>query len=154
MLHRLMEAGLARQIDPDRTFRPMIELTAAGVAVMKGTQLPPVTLIDLITPQRSAAPVARRERAEKRSVPDDPDEQLDPETSQRFSRLRTARLELARERQVPPYCICHDSTLKTIARLAPESAESLEQIKGMGPMKIKMYGEKLLAAVKGTDSAE
>ena len=41
MLHRLMEAGLARQRDPDGVkFRPVIELTAAGVEVMKGT-VPP-----------------------------------------------------------------------------------------------------------------
>ena len=40
MLHRLMEAGLARQRDPDGVkFRPVVELTAAGVAVMKGEQL-------------------------------------------------------------------------------------------------------------------
>src|SRR3954452_7300429 len=48
MLHRLIEAGLARQRDPDRNFRPVVELTAAGVAVMKGEQAPPAPLIDLI----------------------------------------------------------------------------------------------------------
>jgi ATP-dependent DNA helicase RecQ len=153
MLHRLMEAGLARQIDPDRTFRPMVELTAAGVAVMKGTQVPPVTLIDLVTPMRSSATVPRRERAERRSAAENPDEQLDPDTTERFSRLRAARLELARVRQLPSYCICHDSTLKTIARLAPDNLEALEQIKGMGPMKVKMYGEKLLEAVRDSSSS-
>jgi superfamily II DNA helicase RecQ len=38
--------------------------------------------------------------------------------------------------------------LKLIALSAPESPQGLESIKGMGPMKVKMYGEKLLAAVK------
>ena len=48
MLHRLMEAGLARQRDPDGVkFRPVVELTASGVSVMKGEALPPATLIDL-----------------------------------------------------------------------------------------------------------
>src|SRR5207237_1446731 len=48
MLHRLMEAGLARQRDPEgMKFRPVVELTAAGVAVMKGEQLPPTSLADL-----------------------------------------------------------------------------------------------------------
>ena len=55
MLHRLMEAGLARQRDPDGVkFRPVIELTAAGIAVMKGEQLPPAPLIDLL-PQTFAS---------------------------------------------------------------------------------------------------
>ena len=54
MLHRLMEAGLARQRDPDGVkFRPVVELTAAGVAVMKGEQLPPASLADLM-PRRAA----------------------------------------------------------------------------------------------------
>ncbi len=40
MLHRLMEAGLARQRDPDGVkFRPVVELTASGVSVMKGEAL-------------------------------------------------------------------------------------------------------------------
>lgn len=58
------------------------------------------------------------------------------------------RLELARQRELPPYCICHDSTLKSIARIAPTDLTGLEQIKGMGPYKIKMYGESLLKALE------
>jgi ATP-dependent DNA helicase RecQ len=151
MLHRLMEAGLARQRDPDRNFRPIVELTAAGVAVMKGEQPPPASLIDLLprhgagtgdTTNRSAS---RREK--RAAAPEEPDFQPDPETLARFERLRVARLELARDRQLPPYCICHDSTLKLIARSAPTDADALEQIKGMGPMKVRMYGEKLLSAI-------
>jgi len=74
--------------------------------------------------------------------------QNDPEVLERFARLRKARLRLAQERQLPPYCICHDRTLKLIARYAPRDAETLEQIKGMGPHKVRMYGERLLQAVK------
>src|SRR5207245_1797253 len=63
MLHRLMEAGLARQRDPDgMKFRPVVELTHAGVAVMKGEQPVPATLADLIG--RSPEPTARAPRRE------------------------------------------------------------------------------------------
>src|SRR5207302_845074 len=81
MLHRLMEAGLARQRDPDRNFRPVIELTAAGIAVMKGQQPPPASLIDLISPRRAMpGPLpSRRERGEKKTLAEDSDEQVDPE---------------------------------------------------------------------------
>ena len=58
-----------------------------------------------------------------------------------------ARLQLARDRQLPPYCICHDSTLKLIAKQAPMSIAGLEVIKGMGPYKIKQYGEAFIAAM-------
>jgi ATP-dependent DNA helicase RecQ len=150
MLHRLMEAGLARQRDPDHNFRPVVELTAAGIAVMKGEQAPPASLIDLAGGRATPTPSPRRDRSDRRQpAVEIEDEQVDPETEQRFARLRQARLELARERQLPPYCVCHDKTLKLIARMAPGSPAELEAIKGMGPMKVKVYGEKLLEAVRG-----
>jgi len=34
-------------------------------------------------------------------------------------------------------------TLKLIARVAPTDSTALEAIKGMGPMKVKVYGEKI-----------
>lgn len=144
MLHRLMEAGLARQKDPDGVkFRPVVELTMAGVAVMKGEQLPPQSLADLI-PRREAPTDRRSYRVEK--VVSDPGP-MDGESAARFDKLRTLRLQLSRERQLPPYCICHDSTLKLIARQAPGDLGSLERIKGMGPHKVKMYGDLILRAL-------
>jgi ATP-dependent DNA helicase RecQ len=150
MLHRLMEAGLARQRDPDGVkFRPVVELTAAGVAVMKGEQPPPGNLADLL-PRH----VERQPKQSFRVVSIDaqvPDTPLCGEESTRFDKLRALRLRLARDKQLPPYCICHDSTLKLIARQAPADLPSLERIKGIGPHKIKMYGEQILA-VLGNDA--
>ena len=151
MLHRLMESGLARQRDPDGVrFRPVMELTAVGVAVMKGTQLPPTSLADLI-PRRvvvnepeGRSRFAVRRSGKKSSV--SPDE-LPADAAERFERLRAARAQIARERDVPAYCICHDTTLKLIASAAPADPDALEQIKGMGPHKVRLYGSALLDAV-------
>jgi ATP-dependent DNA helicase RecQ len=164
MLHRVMEAGLARQRDPDGVkFRPVVELTAAGIAVMKGEQPPPASLIDLAPGRGSRAsgtnpramgtnpralgsnPKAIRERSQPE--PED-DYQPDPQAIQRFERLRAIRAQIAREKDLPAYCICHDSTLKLIARFAPDSLQKLEQIKGMGPHKVRAYGQQLLEAIK------
>jgi ATP-dependent DNA helicase RecQ len=164
MLHRVMEAGLARQRDPDGVkFRPVVELTAAGIAVMKGEQPPPASLIDLAPGRGSRAsgtnpramgtnpralgsnPKAIRERSQPE--PED-DYQPDPQAIQRFERLRAIRAQIAREKDLPAYCICHDSTLKLIARFAPDSLQKLEQIKGMGPHKVRAYGQQLLDAIK------
>ena len=143
MLHRLLEAGLARQRRlGDQRFGSVVELTAAGVGVMKGTQPPPGTLVDL-------KPSARRRRETKVTAQDAEEEQIDPETMARFEKLRAARLELSRAKQLPPYVICHDSTLKTIARIVPADLESLQQIKGMGPYKVQEYGQALLNALNG-----
>src|SRR5439155_8256264 len=76
------------------------------------------------------------------------DEDLDPPAIARFERLRQVRTQLAKDRQLPPYCICHDTTLKQIAKHAPDNLAKLEQIKGMGPYKVKQYGEQFVAAIR------
>jgi ATP-dependent DNA helicase RecQ len=156
MLHRLMEAGLARQRDPEGVkFRPVMELTAAGISVMKGESSPPASLVDLIPRAResrstSSSSSSTSTRASRATAPaPDDDYQPDEEAMERFNRLRAARSELARLRQLPAYLICHDTTLKLLARYAPSDAASLEQIKGMGPHKVKLYGEALLSAIRG-----
>ncbi len=162
MIHRLLESGLARQRDPEGTkFMPVVDLTAAGVAVMKGEQNPPATLIDIV-PRRTSREMGTSPRAlgtnpraprERGDGPAD-EEMSDPEMIDRFERLRAARSQLAKHRQLPPYCICHDSTLKLIARHAPDNSARLEQIKGMGPHKVKMYGDALLQAVRDEPVAD
>jgi len=152
MLHRLLEAGLARQRSPEGTkFMAVIELTAAGVAVMKGEHPPPVTLVDIV-PRQTPRQLGTNPRAlgtNLRAVANEEFEayQNDREVLERFERLRRARSQLAQERQLPPYCICHDSTLKLIAVRAPGTPEALEAIKGMGPNKVRMYGQPLLKAI-------
>jgi ATP-dependent DNA helicase RecQ len=170
MLHRLMEVGLARQRDPEGTkFRPVVELTAAGIAVMKGQQPPPTVLSDLApraslresgqnpralgtnpraigTNPRAPGAESRARRSTAAQTPFE-DEQADPQTLARFERLRRMRASLARERKLPPYMICHDRTLKEIARAAPASLEGLEKVKGLGPYKVKTYGQAILRAV-------
>ncbi len=128
---------------------------------MKGEQNPPATLIDIV-PRRSSrepgtnpralgtSPRATRDRGD--ALADE--EMSDPQVLGRFERLRTARSQLAKQRQLPPYCICHDSTLKLIAKHAPDNSARLEQIKGMGPHKVKMYGDALLQAVRDEPVAE
>lgn len=150
MLHRLMEAGLARQRDPDGVkFRPVVELTASGVAVMKGEQLPPASLADLIPRRMSSSQSGERRRVVPAEREDDLDNNLTAQARDRFERLRAVRSQLARDRALPAYCICNDRTLKLIAHFAPGDAASLEQVKGMGPHKVKLYGEALLQAMRG-----
>jgi len=142
MLHRLLEAGLARQRDPEGVrFRPVIELTAPGIAVMKGERPVPASLSDLL-PQKTDIEPASAPRI------DASERQMDPMAVERFENLRALRTRIAQTRSLPPYIICHDKTLKQIAIDAPTDTTGLARIKGMGPYKIKMYGEAFLEAVK------
>ena len=58
-----------------------------------------------------------------------------------FERLRAVRLQIARERGVPPYVIFHDTTLRELARIKPTSLAALQQVYGIGARKAEQLGE-------------
>jgi ATP-dependent DNA helicase RecQ len=73
---------------------------------------------------------------------------MTPEVELRFEALRQLRLRIARQRGMPPYVICNDSTLKQLAQQAPADESALARIKGMGPYKIRMYGQAFLDVLR------
>jgi ATP-dependent DNA helicase RecQ len=154
MLHRLIESGLARQrAIENMEFGRAIELTMAGISVMKGDVPPPSSLVDIAPADRARSRAANdftgSPRRERRQAPSELDEfQSDPESLARFEKLRAKRLELARGKDLPPYVICHDSVLKEIALSPPADLEALQRVKGMGPYKVQAYGQALLDAVR------
>jgi len=61
--------------------------------------------------------------------------------------LRELRLQLAREQNVPPYVIFHDSTLAGMLECKPGSLEQMAEISGVGSSKLERYGEAFLAVL-------
>ncbi len=96
------------------------------------------------------APRARRRS--KQAVPEallGADGQLaDPESAERFERLREVRRILAKEAGVPPYVVFHDKTLAAMAALRPRDEEALLQISGVGEAKLERWGQAFLEALK------
>jgi ATP-dependent DNA helicase RecQ len=68
-----------------------------------------------------------------------------PGVEDRFERLRTLRLNLARERGWRAFRILHDTTLAEVARRRPRTMRELMAIKGIGKQKAEDFGEELLA---------
>jgi ATP-dependent DNA helicase RecQ len=64
-----------------------------------------------------------------------------------FSALKALRLELAAEAKVPPYVICHDKTLLDLAAKRPADLAALAGVSGLGEVKIKRFGGRLLECV-------
>jgi ATP-dependent DNA helicase RecQ len=64
-----------------------------------------------------------------------------------FEALRAARLELAREQNVPPYVIFHDKTLRELAIQKPNSRFALSGISGVGESKMERYGDIFLTVI-------
>ncbi|AQS90737.1 ATP-dependent DNA helicase RecQ [Gluconobacter albidus] len=65
-----------------------------------------------------------------------------------FDALRQWRLSEAREQEIPPYVIFHDSVLRDIAREQPENRDGLGSIKGVGASKLDRYGTAVLTVLR------
>jgi ATP-dependent DNA helicase RecQ len=65
-----------------------------------------------------------------------------------FERLRAVRLQIARDRGVPPYVIFHDATLREMARIQPRSMAELLTVRGIGAKKADDLGETFLRAIR------
>lgn len=72
----------------------------------------------------------------------------EPQPSAIFEALRMWRSEQAHARGVPAYTIAHDATLHDIARLCPRSKLELASAWGIGPYKLRHYGDEILALVR------
>jgi ATP-dependent DNA helicase RecQ len=68
---------------------------------------------------------------------------------QLFERLRGVRFAIAKENNVPPYVVFHDSTLLEMSQKAPRELSELASISGVGENKLAKYGEVFLKAIAG-----
>jgi ATP-dependent DNA helicase RecQ len=65
-----------------------------------------------------------------------------------FEALRQWRSGEAKTQSVPPYLIFHDTVLREIAAIRPDSEDELAQIKGVGASKLARYGDDVLELVR------
>ena len=56
---------------------------------------------------------------------------------------------MARERNVPPYVIFHDATLREMARLRPTTMTALLEVRGVGARKAEDLGPAFIEAIRG-----
>ncbi len=65
-----------------------------------------------------------------------------------FEHLRKLRLELARDKGVPPYIVFSDATLEEMAAERPVTEKDMLEISGVGEMKMKEFGHDFLKAIQ------
>ena len=62
--------------------------------------------------------------------------------------LRECRRKIASERNLPPYVIFHDATLKQMLAERPADRDALLRISGVGQAKLERYGEQFLEVLR------
>lgn len=71
-----------------------------------------------------------------------------PDAEELFQCLRRLRLRLARERDLPPYVIFSDKTLRSIVENRPATHDELLRCHGVGERKLARYGDLFLAVLR------
>jgi len=110
-----------------------LRLTAESRAVLKGEQQVTFRQED-----------ARKEKNAKRPKSAPRRDGIRPEDEGLWEALRTARLKLAREQEVPPYVIFHDATLLEMLEQRPRDLQDFSMISGVGARKLEQYGKVFL----------
>ena len=141
-IEQLLGQGLLRQTEDEF---PVLALTGRGVGLLKdAASIPDLVLARQRRPVKDKLP--KRSRVESESW-QDVDRDL-------FERLRERRLEIARSRGVPPYVIFHDTTLREMARLKPQTLDALHHVYGVGERKAADLGEAFLEVIRGPEGRE
>ena len=135
-VEQLIAQGLLRQTDDQY---PVVALTAEGVELLKHPDAAPGLALSR---QRRVS----RTREERRSrVEAEAWEGVDRDL---FEKLRAVRMQIARARGVPPYVIFHDTTLRDMARLRPQTLDGLRTVYGVGARKAEDLGEEFLKVLR------
>jgi ATP-dependent DNA helicase RecQ len=148
LLRRFVTAGWIGFSDGER---PVVRLTEAGVAVMKGQRPARV----LLPPVHRAQPAEHRRarRAAAAATGERVRYSADSAEARVFEALRHHRLDLSRTLAAPPYVIASDRTLRELASFRPRSLREMEAVYGIGPSKLERFGAGFLAVIaKAADS--
>jgi ATP-dependent DNA helicase RecQ len=141
LLRRFVTAGWVEFSTGDR---PVVRLTEAGKAVMKGER-PARVLLPTARGPGAAAPRSRRGHGPALAAPA---HDLAGSVEERvFDALRRHRLELSRALGAPPYVIASDRTLRELASFRPRSLRELEGVYGIGPSKLERFGRGFLDVI-------
>jgi ATP-dependent DNA helicase RecQ len=130
------------------------QLIGQGVLVQAGDEYPILQLNpaswELMRGQRTVRLVqpVRRKKGEKPKKSKAAEVSWEGVDQELFEALRALRKEVAAERQVPPYVVFHDTTLREMARLRPSTLDRMRQLYGMSDTKLRDLGPRFLAVVQ------
>ena len=97
--------------------------------------------------EKSAAQT-RRTAVDKPAKPAKAPKKIDAPKDGLIEQLKGVRMALAKVQHVPPYIICNDATLASMARIRPQTKQGMLSVSGMGEVKTAKYGDAFLQVIK------
>ncbi len=131
-VYQLIGQGLLLQVGDEY---PLLKLNDASWGVMRGERQ--VRLVQLVRRKKG-------EKPEKSRIETISWEGVDREL---FEALRRLRRQLAADRQVSPFIIFTDNTLRELARVRPSTLERMRQVPGVGDKRLRDFGAVFLALI-------
>jgi ATP-dependent DNA helicase RecQ len=112
----------------------VMQVTPSGHALLKGNATP-----------KLLRPAPAKSKRQRRPADDEGWVGVNREL---FDELRALRAALAEERNVPPYVVFSDATLRDLARYQPTSRAALLDIRGVGETKAEIFGPRFLDIIR------
>ena len=139
--------GIANDHTDDEIKEITLQLVAKGYLHRTDTEYPTLSVTEMgkrVLFQRAPVKISRpkRESKSKHKV-----EARRGENHGLFERLRTLRLQIARQRGVPAFVVFNDACLKDMAAKAPQTIDQLANVSGVGSAKLDQYGEQFLSEI-------
>ncbi len=126
---QLIGLGLLEQSEGEY---PVLKLTAAAWEVMRNER------------QVQIRKTLSRARSRRARVEEDAWQGVDRDLCEA---LRRWRRETAEEKNMPPFAIFHDSTLRELARVRPSTLQKMRAVYGVGEAKLTAFGGDVLRIV-------
>lgn len=114
-----------------------IKVTGAPYPVLKLTEKSKEVLLD----GKTVLVNIKEEEKKPREIEKDFDTDL-------FNHLKAVRLDVASKRNIPPFIIFSDASLKEMAQKKPKTEEEMLEVKGVGDKKLIQYGDIFLAEIR------
>ena len=140
VLRQLIALGHLRTEGEYNTLEP----TASARAVLRGEATLRLREVSAV-PRRSRGARSGSAAARPPAAP----VALDAQALERFAALKAWRAGVAREHNLPPFVVFHDTALAEMARNCPTTLDELAAINGVGAKKLAAYGSDLLRVLRG-----
>jgi ATP-dependent DNA helicase RecQ len=118
----------------------VLRVPGATQALLDRWGAPLMDVLGAFGEEQGGRKVGRRQRAAAPKPAPEPAPPT-PEEAELYGRLKALRSRLAKEANLPSYCVFPDKTLVELARRRPGTEAELLAVPGVGPAKLEKYGD-------------